>query len=84
MRRERIRSTAIWRNRGPCYDCAYVIEDQDQPGFSGMSVVCIHLLFSFNHKGKTYPCALVEWFKKVGRSADKDTGLWVVEYEAVW
>ena len=28
-----------------------------------------------------YPCALVEWFKKVGRSPDNETGMWVVKPE---
>ncbi|KAJ7206606.1 hypothetical protein GGX14DRAFT_367143, partial [Mycena pura] len=28
-----------------------------------------------------YPCALVEWFKKVGRSPDLETGMWIVEPE---
>jgi hypothetical protein len=46
-----------------------------------MSGVRVQLLFSFTHDGIDYPCTLVEWFKKVGRSPDTETGMWVVEPE---
>ncbi|KAJ7657538.1 hypothetical protein B0H17DRAFT_1171932 [Mycena rosella] len=81
MRREHIRSTPTWRKHGPRRDCAFVVEDEKRPGFRGMSVVRIKLLFSFTHDGADYPCALVEWFKKVGRSPDPETGMWIVEPE---
>ncbi|KAF8174181.1 hypothetical protein K438DRAFT_2049994 [Mycena galopus ATCC 62051] len=81
MRRERIRSTPSWRKHGPRRDCAFAVEDQQKPGFRGMSVVHIKLFFSFVHDGVEYPCALVEWFKKVGRSPDISTGMWIVEPE---
>ncbi|KAK0460894.1 uncharacterized protein EV420DRAFT_1619442 [Desarmillaria tabescens] len=80
MRRERIRSTPSWHKR-PCHDCAFVVKDEEKPGFSGMSVVRILLFFSFVHEGVTYPCALVQWFKKHGQHADKKTGLWIVKPE---
>ncbi|KAJ6594882.1 hypothetical protein B0H19DRAFT_1284660 [Mycena capillaripes] len=81
MRMERIRSTPSWRKHGPRRDCAFAVENQDQRGFRGMSVVRVKLLFSFSHDGVEYPCALVEWFKKVGRSPDTCTGMWIVEPE---
>ncbi|KAJ7736006.1 hypothetical protein B0H14DRAFT_2994134 [Mycena olivaceomarginata] len=81
MRRERIRSTPSWRKHGARRDCAFVVERQDAKGFRGMSVVRVRLFFSFTHDGIDYPCALVEWFKKVGRSPDTETGMWVVEPE---
>ncbi|KAJ7803304.1 hypothetical protein B0H13DRAFT_2244639 [Mycena leptocephala] len=81
MRRERIRLTPSWRKHGARRDCAFAVEDQDKPGFRGMSVVRIKLFFSFTHDGVDYPCALVEWFKKVGRSTDSCAGMWVVEPE---
>ncbi|KAJ7466406.1 hypothetical protein FB451DRAFT_1340593 [Mycena latifolia] len=81
MRRERIRSTPSWRKHGARRDCAFAVEDQDKPGFRGMSVVRVKLLFSFMFDGVEYPCALVEWFKKVGRSPDVSTGMWIVEPE---
>ncbi|KAJ7070469.1 hypothetical protein C8F01DRAFT_1206314 [Mycena amicta] len=81
MRREWIRSTPSWRKTGARRDCAYVVENQETPGFRGMSVVRVQLLFSFDFDAVTYPCALVEWFKKVGRSPDSETGMWIVEPE---
>ncbi|KAF7361026.1 hypothetical protein MSAN_01133000 [Mycena sanguinolenta] len=81
MRRERIRSTPAWRKHGPRRDCAFVVENQDERGFRGMSVVRVRLFFSFTHDGVDYPCALVDWFKKVGRSPDPETGMWIVEPE---
>ncbi|KAJ6607973.1 hypothetical protein B0H10DRAFT_1816789 [Mycena sp. CBHHK59/15] len=81
MRRERIRSTPKWRKHGPRRDCAFVVENQIEHGFWGMSVVRVRLFFSFTHDGVDYPCALVDWFKKVGRSPDPETGMWIVEPE---
>ncbi|KAH8983439.1 hypothetical protein EDB92DRAFT_1890569 [Lactarius akahatsu] len=76
MRRERIRSTPSWRGREPRRDCAFVVEDDTKPGMLGMAVVRVQLLFSFIYEDVYYPCALVEWFTKVG--CDRATGLWVV------
>ncbi|KAJ7234952.1 hypothetical protein C8J57DRAFT_1089421 [Mycena rebaudengoi] len=81
MRRERIRSTPAWRKHGPRQDCMFAVEDQHKRGFRGMSVVRARLFFSFTHDGIDYPCALVDWFKKVGRSPDIETGMWMVELE---
>ncbi|KAJ7848265.1 hypothetical protein B0H14DRAFT_3086156 [Mycena olivaceomarginata] len=81
MRRERIRSTPTGRKHGPRRDCVFVVENQGERGFRGMSVARIRLFFSFTHDGIDYPCALVDWFKKVGRSPDFETGMWIVEPE---
>lgn len=81
MRRERIRSARSWRNRGPRRDCAFVVQDQSKPGMRGLAVVRVQLLFSFEHQGVVYPCALVEWFKRFGRSPDEATGMWKVRPE---
>lgn len=81
MHHERIRSTPTWRGTGARRDCAFVSEDDTLPGFRGMSVVRVRLLMTFNHDGVEYPCALVEWFKKVGRSPDSETGMWIVKPE---
>ncbi|KAJ7923958.1 hypothetical protein B0H13DRAFT_1602148, partial [Mycena leptocephala] len=70
MRGEHIRSTPSWRKHGARRDCAFAVENQDRAGFHGMSVVRVKLFFSFTYDGIDYPCALVEWFKKVGRSPD--------------
>ncbi|KAJ7754298.1 hypothetical protein B0H14DRAFT_3096710 [Mycena olivaceomarginata] len=74
MCRERIRSTPTGRKHGPRRDCG-------KRGFRGMSVARVRLFFSFTHDGIDYPCALVGWFKKVGRSPDSETGMWIVEPE---
>jgi hypothetical protein len=83
MRRERIRSTPSWRNKGPRHDCAFVVEDENLPGMRGLRVVRVKVFFSFTHEGTTYPCALVEWFKTAGRGPDADTGMWKVKPESV-
>jgi hypothetical protein len=76
MRREMIRSTPSWRGGPPRRDCAFVVEDEEKTGMSGMTVVRIILFFSVEYNGMHYPCALVEWFHKVG--CDPVTGMWVV------
>lgn len=81
MRRERIRCTPSWRKTGPRRDCAFVVEDQNKRGFRGMSVVRTRLLFSFSHEGEDYPCALVEWYKKIGRGPEASSGMWQVTEE---
>ena len=78
MRRERIRSCSLWRGKAPRRDCALVVEDEDKPGMRGMNVARIQLFFSFSYDGKKYPCALVEWFSRLGRSPDSETGMWKV------
>ncbi|KAJ7211255.1 hypothetical protein GGX14DRAFT_534636 [Mycena pura] len=75
MKREVIRCTPSWRKCGPCHDCAFVVENENKPGFTGMSVVRIRLFLSFEVNGETQPYALVEWFKKVGRSPDAETAI---------
>ncbi|KAJ6492160.1 hypothetical protein C8R45DRAFT_1137267 [Mycena sanguinolenta] len=81
MHRERIRSTPSWRKHGQRRDCAFAVQNQDQLGFRSMSVVRVKLSFSFTYDGVEYLCALVEWFKKIGRSPDVCTGMWVIEPE---
>jgi hypothetical protein len=41
-----------------------------------MVVVRIKLLFSFRYNDVQFPCALVEWFDRVGY--DNSTGMWIV------
>jgi hypothetical protein len=63
MYRERIRATPLWKKDAPRYDCVLVEND---PGFAELRVARAHLLFSVEHEGVDYPCALVEWFPTVG------------------
>jgi hypothetical protein len=48
------------------------VDDDGQEGFHRMSVVHICLLVTFKYGGVMYPCALVEWFKKMGENPDSD------------
>lgn len=79
MRRERIRASPSWRRKVPRYDTALVVEDESQPGMRGLRVVRVKLFFSFLFDGVEYPCALVEWFSRIGNRPDPDTGLWRVK-----
>ncbi len=81
MRCEHIRSTPDWRKCGPRRDCAFVVEDESKSGMRGMAVVHVMLFFSIDYNGMRYPCALVDWFKRVGQ--DPLTGLWVVSPDIV-
>ena len=76
MRRERIHSTPSWRKGAPCRDCAFIVEDEEKAGMSGMAVVWVRLFFSVVYNTEQYPCALVEWFQRLG--FDPVTGMWVV------
>jgi hypothetical protein len=79
MRYERIHAVDRWRNGPGRYDCVFVSTDSAAEGMRGFDIARVKLLFSFKHKGTTYPCALVHWYSRVGDSPDKDTGMWVVE-----
>ena len=78
MRRERIHASPSWCRKVPRYDTAFVVEDETKPGMMGMRVVRVKLFFSFSFRGVDYPCALVEWFSRVGSHPNPDTGLWKV------
>jgi hypothetical protein len=45
----------------------------------GLDVGRVWLLFSFDFRGITYPCALIRWFSRLGDKPDANTGMWVVE-----
>ena len=79
MRRERIRSTPLWWGKAPRYDCAFVVEDQDSPGMSGLRVVRVKMFFSFTYNDTSYPCELVEWFQWIGGFPDPKTRMWKVK-----
>ncbi|KAG1844764.1 hypothetical protein C8R48DRAFT_750825 [Suillus tomentosus] len=73
MRYERIRAVDTWRNGPGRYDCVFVSTDSSADGMRGLDIA--------RHDGITYPCALVQWFKRVADSPDEITGMWVVEPE---
>ncbi|KAK7438744.1 hypothetical protein VKT23_017874 [Stygiomarasmius scandens] len=80
MRCERIWCTNSWCG-SHCKGCVHVVTDKDKPGLKGMDIVRMHLLFSFKYEGTTYPCVLVQWYKRVGRAPDPNTGMWMVKQE---
>jgi hypothetical protein len=81
MHRERIHARSSWRQGPPRHDCAFVNSNPNLDGMHGLHVVRVLLLFSFEFNDTLYPCSLVQWFEKVGESADEDTGMWIVEPE---
>ena len=78
MRQEIIRSTPLWRDEGPRYDCAFVNVHPETDPMSGLEVVRVLTFFSFYFRGTYYPCAVVHWFNRVGDEPDEDTGMWLV------
>ncbi|KAI9065785.1 hypothetical protein FKP32DRAFT_1567193, partial [Trametes sanguinea] len=79
---ERIRSVTSWRSGPPRHDCAYIVIDPSQPGFRGLEVVRIRLLFSIRTMDQTvYPCALASRFIPMGDHPCSDTGMWIVRPE---
>jgi hypothetical protein len=79
MRRERIRAVPSW-NKGPSqYDCVFVSTDPTANGFLGLDAAWVHLFFSIDFRGTTYPCALIWWMSHIGGKPDEDTGMWMVQ-----
>ncbi|TFK58959.1 hypothetical protein BDN72DRAFT_873109 [Pluteus cervinus] len=67
MYRERIRSVASWREGPPRYDCVFVEQDSQLPGFRGLLVARVKLFFKVKlHDKKQFPCALVNWYSTIG------------------
>ena len=79
MRREHIRVTSSWRKGQARYDTVLVNTNPEVGGVRGFEVARIFLLFSFRYENKEYPCALDQWYSRVGSEPDEDTGLWMVE-----
>ena len=81
MRRERIRATSSWRGGRPRYDCIFIHTDPSKEGMQGMDIARMKLFFSFNSCGTVYPCALIQWFSRIGNEPDEDTGMWIVQLD---
>ncbi|KAG1806680.1 uncharacterized protein HD556DRAFT_1428722 [Suillus plorans] len=53
--------------------------DSDAEGMRGLEVARVVCFFSFQHSsGGVYPCALIQWFEKIGDCPDENTGMWMV------
>ena len=80
MKKERIRAVRSWRGGPARHDCVFVTVDDSLPGFRGLDVARVLLLFSFKHTdGLVYPCALVSWFVRSSDVPCEETGMWIVE-----
>jgi hypothetical protein len=79
MRREHIRATSSWRKGQARYDTVLVNSNPEVEGVRGFEVARVFLFFSFQHKNKEYPCALIQWYSHVGSEPDEVTGFWIVE-----
>ncbi len=75
MQREHVQATPSWWGGHPRYDCIFASNDSDVPGFRGLLVGRLKLLFSFTYGHDQHQCALVEWFTTHGDQPDEDTGL---------
>jgi hypothetical protein len=78
MRRKHIRACPLWRNEYPHNDCVFINTDSDAEGMRGLKVARVICFFSFKHNWEVYPCALIQWFEKIGDCPDEDTGMWMV------
>ena len=79
MRREHIHAVSSWRRGPPWYDCVLVVTDQSNETMDGMEIARVCLLFSFKYgNGKTYECALVDWYNRLPEP-DADNSMWMVE-----
>ena len=78
-----IHCTPKWRGGPACHDCVFVENDLDLPGFKGLYVGQVLLLFSLKARGwsQNVPCALIQWFTAVGDQPCDLTGMWMVEPE---
>ena len=47
--------------------------------WAGLTLQESSCFFSFKHRDRTYPCALIHWFSKIGEEPDVNTGMWSVE-----
>ncbi|KAG2345936.1 hypothetical protein BDR05DRAFT_974817 [Suillus weaverae] len=78
MRHEHIRACPLWWNEYPHNDCVFINTDSDAEGMRGLEVARVICFFSFKHEWEVYPCALIQWFEKIGDCPDEDTGMWMV------
>ncbi|KAG0692872.1 hypothetical protein DFH29DRAFT_985642 [Suillus ampliporus] len=75
---EDICACPLWRNVYVRNNCIFVNINPELEGIEGLEVARVKWFFSFKFNWVTYPCALVQWFDKVGDHADEDTSMWIV------
>ncbi|KAG2092296.1 uncharacterized protein F5147DRAFT_748031 [Suillus discolor] len=70
-----IRVAHSWRGGPARHDCVFIEHDPTLPGFRGLYVAQVILLFSFTFRSVEYPCALVRWFSTIGDQPCPNTEL---------
>ncbi|KAI5996903.1 hypothetical protein F5J12DRAFT_907013 [Pisolithus orientalis] len=70
MNHKHIHCSPTWRNKGPCYDCVFIVTNPHVEGMLGLDVTCILCM--------EYPCVIVCWFDHIGDGPDTCTGMWIV------
>jgi hypothetical protein len=82
MQKEFICSTPVWRKEGSRKDCVFVTtnaDDLDATDMHTFNIAHVLAFFAFTCRdGKHFPCAVVQWFEKIGNHPDEDTGMWMV------
>lgn len=77
--------TPSWKKGPPRYDCVFVNNNSNLPGFKSLWVGQLLLLFSIKSpRGSRVPdtpCALVQWFTAVGEQPCDLSGMWMVKPE---
>ncbi|KAG2030481.1 hypothetical protein BDR03DRAFT_936643 [Suillus americanus] len=62
-----------WRGDQARHDCIFIEHNLTIPGFQGLYVAQVILLFSFTFQGVDYPCALIHWFSTIGNQPCPNT-----------
>lgn len=75
---EIIRANPAWRRDHPRFDTVLINLDSGESGMKGCAVGRVRAFLSISHEQMRYPCALIDWFKIVGRKPANPTGMWVV------
>ena len=84
MWREYIRSTSNWRNEDPHQDCVFIRTNpsrnptENSNSMPSFDVAWVLSFFSFVYDYTAYPCAVVQWFDKIGNRPNDNTGMWRV------
>lgn len=80
-----IHCTKSWKKGPPRYDCVFVNNGTNLPGFEGLWVGQVLLIFSIKSprgsRVPNIPCALVQWFTQVDDDPCDLTGMWMVKPE---
>jgi hypothetical protein len=81
MHRECILAVQSWKKGPPRYDCIFTSMNPTIESMRDLDIGRVQLFFKFDFHGVTYPCALIQWFSRIGDNPDEDTGMWMVKPE---